>query len=1176
MKKTMFFLLGLLIASAMPGSGLGAQNVHFNVTVRTLDHSALTSANIYAATPGQAYCVSSTQLMPSWTGTALDLIPANYIAATTLSVSNVNGESFVSGNVDSATYDNSILVAFDANGRCYVLAGSTRQTLDTGYFYTAHLTRGAVDGNVITTMLPSITMVGTERAAIADDGGFFYTSLENAVAQCDDYAVLNFLDTVRLSSALNITHPVTIRQAGKPIISTYAATTGGLVNITGTSVSWFGHSVVEDVDMTAASGDLFYLDNATLVLRQFNATVPARCVVADNGSDLTVAGATFVTSGVEAVRINDGADVSISTMATTAPYLVVMDANATGTLTILEGTAAVNNIDADAFYRSGNYRLYKRTLALAAAQATDTVFLARDLAAGTTETISNSCIIDLNGNEILGTLNIDNNDGTVVLRNGKINNLAGVTGATGTLVIDGVDSVGNFLPGDLEVEILDGRFNNVNPATGANVTINGGKFNQKLSSYLAPRHVIDDNPDADASDFTYKVFVGYQVTFVNYNAREGQPGYADSTAVINTLDNRIIPAASRPSYVGSDTIFSAYYVDQNYTTPWNFLHDVLTSDTTLYAMWYVANPGDVVYTVYHHRQAVNLTYPSDFVDVTKGTASVGSLLHVGANIYNGFLPNVDSVSNTEIDTIVVSAVTTADTVFDFYYFRRSYNVNFSLNGGTLPAGVDSTATYLFGETVSYPVVTKPGYTFTGWSTSPATMPAFEFTTYAIFTRNTYPLTWSHVDTTVVYDGNAVTDVFATYNDTDHGATAFANITIVDGLGNTVSEARTAGVYTFIASPLDTNYLLTGNLQTTLTILPATLTVSGIDVDTAKTYDGNAVAVVNNMGTLSPVYGGDDVNVITQAHFDNALVGNGKTITATMVLTGADRGNYTVPVSQVVSVNGAIVDPIVFDAAQGDNGIQVNVNGYCIGDASGFNYYLTKGTANEYKLVYSDDAHGQGFTDVDWTTITTAGTIDIIVPSTAAALNYTAQLYLRDNVYHLESAPVQLTFTVNLSKDFVRPIFNDVMTIVDSLGTIDQTSVKWYRDGVYTGVDGPYFQETLAGGLTGHTYYVTFNFKDNPTNTLRTCDQADVTTRPAEHDFATTNVKAYPNPTVDRVTVSIENPTSFNHTLRVMNVMGVTLMETTFDNDSTEIDFSGFGVGPYTVSVDGIVVRVIKK
>ena len=78
------------------------------------------------------------------------------------------------------------------------------------------------------------------------------------------------------------------------------------------------------------------------------------------------------------------------------------------------------------------------------------------------------------------------------------------------------------------------------------------------------------------------------------------------------------------------------------------------------------------------------------------------------------------------------------------------------------------------------------------------------------------------------------------------------------------------------------------------------------------------------------------------------------------------------------------------------------------------------------------------------------------------------------------------------------------------------------------------------------------------------------------DAAVAMVTVYPNPTVDRVRVKVENSFYPMHVLRVMNVMGVTMLNTVFDGNETSIDFSGFANGAYTVSVDGVVNRVIKK
>ena len=350
-----------------------------------------------------------------------------------------------------------------------------------------------------------------------------------------------------------------------------------------------------------------------------------------------------------------------------------------------------------------------------------------------------------------------------------------------------------------------------------------------------------------------------------------------------------------------------------------------------------------------------------------------------------------------------------------------------------------------------------------------------------------------------------------------------------------------------------------------------VTVSGATVEPVKLFDGTTTATVLTMGTLTQIYGNDDVSVFTTAEYDNADAGEGKTITAYYTLMGVDAYNYMLATaSQVLTTDGAIVAPITPNPAQGDNGIVVNASGYCSGDASGIQYFLASGIADQYKLDYDQTAHDNGFTDVTWSNITTAGTIDITIPVDAVAQTYNATLTLRNSAHPTyESVPMAVSFLVNLSRNYTMPIFNDVISIVDTCHCIDQSSIKWYHNGIYVG-DGPYYQE--VGGLTG-SYHVTMTINGQ---NKQTCEQTDLTTIVPELATTQTNVTAYPNPVVDRVSINIENATSFTHTLRVMNVLGMTLVNTTFDGNTTAIDFSGFSHGAYTVSVDGIVVRVIKK
>lgn len=1163
MKKITFYLLGALLASVFPGNGLRAQNVQLHINAYPLDRAALASATIYAANPSLNYYVDAAQLDPSMVGSAFEVNATNLPISTDLTLVNADDMSYFTGTVDSTTYAMAFIVVRDVNNRSYVIGNVDRQQLDRGYFRSYNLFYSVVDGQYN----GSVTygeVVGQTTTPVVDSQFYFYTSLDSAVAHCAENSVLYLIDTLQLSSPMTISRPVTIYQSFAPIISTYAGTSP-LITVSNTEVSWFGTNTSSDITVVAGSGDIFDVDNSVFDLRQFNTTAAARTVVGRNGSTLTLAGCTLASAiDAEAVALYDASNATLSTVNVSGSTMAMMDASATGFLTILDSTAAATTatIDADAYFKSGNYRKYSRTLALSAAAANDTVFLTRNTAATRIDTISSRAIIDLGGNTILGSLYMDNASDTVFLQNGRVNYLSGTPAATGTLCIVDLDSVATLAPANLDVEILNGRFLSVTPATGANVTIKGGKYTQPLRSYLAPRCTMAPNTDADVVPFTYKVAQGYLVTFVNYNGRIGQAGYQDSTAIVNTVDNRIVPAPSRPTYVGSDTIFSAYFTSPAYNTPWNFLNDVLTSDTILYAKWYTYNPAtDARYTVYHHRQALDGSYPMSACDSTFGVTALNSPLTIYANIYAGFTPDNDSL---------MYATVTGDFTEDIYYTRDTFQVIYRTNGGSMPAGLDTIASNLYGAPVAYPTPVRPGYTFTGWVPVLNTMPAYNFITNAVYTQNSYPLTWTNANATVIYNGNAVNSVRATYVD-DNGATVNALLTITDASGNTVSEARTVGAYTITAAPVDPSYLLTGTLQTTLTIVPASVAVTGITTETAKLYDGNATAVVTSNGTPVPHYGNDDVNVNVTAQYDDASIGENKTITAYLTLTGADAYNYTLMSStQIVTTAGAIVAPMVFDASTGVNGIVVDAAGYCSGDASGINFFLTSGNVNQYKIDYDAAGHAEGFTDVNWTNITTAGLADIDIPVNAATGTYNAWLTLRNSAHpQFESPRVAVTFHVNLSRNYTMPIFSDVISIIDTCNCIDQSSIKWFHNNVYVG-DGPYYQE--VGGLTG-TYHATLTMNGVST---RTCEQTDVTTLVTEAPAAKVSVSVYPNPVERRTTIGIENSDHFTHTLRVMNVLGMTLVNTTFNGDSTELDLSSFGNGSYTVSVDGIVVRVIKK
>lgn len=1164
MKRTIFFVLGLLIASAMPGNGLRAQSIAIDVQVKTLDRAPLQSAKIYAGTVGVNYFVDSAHLSTEWTGDAAWI---DTIGFANLAVS--QGFNLL-GSVDSLTFANAFIVAIDTNNVAYVLGVASRDMRDTGIFRAAELFSGITGSTLSDVMYANSHMLGTGRQVIVDNELFGYSALDKALGLSTDNALLTFVDTVTAATPMVLDHTVTIAQNGFPLVSTHTDAAYPLVKVDGVALRWNGSDQRDTVYTPNLSGTLFQVVDGRFEASKavFNAGTQVASVEG-NGSASFDSCTLVSASDAQTILLADSATAASEASAFPGSHIAAFASAATGSFSIdaATGNSRRSDIAADAFYKADASLLFHPTLQLAAANADDTVFLNRNTAAGTSDTIADAIVVDLNADTVKGVLVLAHNLGNVYLQNGVANIISGADGVTGSLVLSTLDSVGNLLPGSLQVRVNGGRYNVVTPSTGADVTVFDGKFNQQVDTYLAPRHVLVDNDESDAASFAYKVVSGYKVTFVNYNGRIGQPGYADSVAVVDRADNLIIPAPGRPAYVGADTVFSAYFIDDQFSRPWNFLEDVLTSDTTLYAEWNIFNSlTDARYTVYHRRQALDGTYPDAATDSVHKVGTIGTVISLSPYTYAGFVAQ----------DLARVFVLNQDTTIEFLYTRDTFQIVYDLAGGSIISGVADTS-YAFGTPLTHPTVSRPGHTFLTWSPYTPFMPAHDVTLTAIYSQNDYLVSWSSTDSTVVYNGQPVDGITASYID-DDGTTLNGTITITDANGNEVSEARTVGSYVLHVAPLDSEYHLIGMLSTNLTIEPAPVVVNGVSVETAKLYDGNANAEVLSAGTPTPIYGNDDVTVSTVAFYDDATTGENKNITAAHTLVGADAYNYTLPSANVVvSTTGAILAPVVLDASQADNGIDVSANGYCSGDASNIGYYLQSGNPDQYKLKFDSAAVAEGFSNVAWSAITTAGQLAIDIPVNAASGDYNVDVTFRNSNYpQFESSPISVTFHVNLSRNLTMPVFSDVISIVDTCHCIDQSSVKWYHNGTYLGTtdpnyhDGPYYQE--VGGLTG-TYHVELTI--NGSND-RTCEQTDVTTIVSEAPVEAVSVSAYPNPAVDQVNVTIEHSSNSTHSLQVMSVLGVTLVNTTFSGNDTTVDFSTLDVGSYTLVVDGIAVRVLKN
>ncbi len=449
--------------------------------------------------------------------------------------------------------------------------------------------------------------------------------------------------------------------------------------------------------------------------------------------------------------------------------------------------------------------------------------------------------------------------------------------------------------------------------------------------------------------------------------------------------------------------------------------------------------------------------------------------------------------------------------------------------------------------------------------------------YALF-----PTLWEG-DSVVIYNSQLQTGLSASYvDDSNHTQTVTLTFTN-QGTGATLAGYPVnAGRYTVTARPVLPIDSL-ADATRLMVVEPATLNVLGAEVVVAKLVDGNADAEVSNQGTLQNIQGNDNISHVTTATFDNANAGYDKVITLHYALTGTTQmlNNYTLgTTSEPYAELGAILEPMVpdttgtgNDSTVADHGFDVYAYGYCTGSSYSLRYHLRSGNPDQYKIDFADIR----FTDVDWTNLSVTGaegTIDIDVPVDLPTGDYTMTVTFRDSRFPwIESSPITASFHVNLPETFTKPIFDNVITIIDTCHCF--SDIQWYHRAnasdtwqAIPGATGYYYQE--AGSLTGE-YFV--RAKMNGVETY-TCPQTDMNTLVTETRQKVA-INVWPNPTSESVNVNIsnENPT---HILRILNTVGLEMEHRTFDGESTRVDMSDYPRGSYMLSIDGIVVRVIRN
>lgn len=1174
MKKTLcvtLAVLGLLTLTGRDVQAQGTANGGVNLVVRTIDRAVLDAAWLYAATPGVNYFVDSAHLAADYTGTALPIDSLGTVTPLTIE----NG-FFITGSADTATYRSCFVLAHDANNRYYVLAGGTE--IDKGVFQSLPLFLGGDSiNNAGFPMTSTDNILMGSPAVIRDNELWEYTSMTTAVNWANismGINMLTFIDSVSLDNAVTVTRSFDVNQNGHAMVNN--VTSGSAFKVSGSNdVNWMGG--IANIVSNAGTGVLFELaDNSMLSISSVSATAAGNVVKMTDASHLIATSCSFTTNDAAGAVIlaedNSSASIDVVNFYGGANGIALAEGSHC-VVSVLENTVlnrmsgysqpltAYSYTDVD-----NGYRLYASTLRQVADSANGgAVYLVADIPAGVKDTLASPAMLQATGYSIADTLRVENAVGTVAIVGGTIE---AVTCSTDDAPLAlSVDSLGYLNPGFHNAILLEGRYVAIDQIAGASVSIRGGKYGSRYDSYLAPRFVFVENTDADAATFPWKVEAGYTVTWKNYDFMGN-----DTTILYNEPDNKIRPVLSSPRYPDSDTIFIAWWADSLFTTPWDFLRDTLSGPDTLWAQWHKFDPlTEAYYYVYHRR--LGITSDDDVTDTVRYFAAIGGTDTIVA-LHYAFYTAVT-------DTVFLSPVV-ADTVINMDYVRDTFQLTWNLVNGSFEDGHPLVERLAWGTPIVYPAdPVRRGYTFNGWANNPTVMPTFNLTVRATWSHTPYPLTWVHADDTLTYTSYPIDEVRATFTHDDIVDTAILNfLSHVDG--QVYDLPTRAGGYTVIARPQDTVFLLSDTVHF-FTIARAPIDVTGFEVEKEKFYDGTDSAVIVTMGTVNGVLGNDEVFLAdAHARFTDASVGENKGVIVYYGVAGVNVANYDLDTTaQLLHTDGAILAPFVVDSTAEGQGIAVNARGYCVGSDT-IRYYLESGSGvpDEYNLIFAQsDVDNQGFVNAGWQSLDAAnpGVIIMDIPATAAAGLYGAKLVFRNSSHpDLVSDTSRIGFIVNLPETYTMPLFSDVIALVDTCDCF--TDIHWFHstDGGATWTEvteaqGKYYYQE-EGGLTGQ-YYVAAKMNGVA---MFTCPQDDVTTLLADDNTPAATVNVYPNPAADRATVTISNSQASSHTLRVMSIMGVEMENTTFNGESIQLDLRGYANGSYTVSVDGIVVRVIKK
>jgi uncharacterized repeat protein (TIGR02543 family) len=179
-------------------------------------------------------------------------------------------------------------------------------------------------------------------------------------------------------------------------------------------------------------------------------------------------------------------------------------------------------------------------------------------------------------------------------------------------------------------------------------------------------------------------------------------GGTNNTSNPDSYTSGVGATLSNPTKTGYT--FGGWYDNANFTgTAITAISTTATGDVTLYAKWEVNT-----YTITYNLNGGT----NDAANTSTYTYGVGLTLSNPTQTGYAFGGWYDNASFTGTAITAVSTTTTGDVTFYAKWTANTYNITYSLNGGTNDAANTATYTYGIGLILSNP--TQTGYTFGGW------------------------------------------------------------------------------------------------------------------------------------------------------------------------------------------------------------------------------------------------------------------------------------------------------------------------------------------------------------------------------------------------------------------------------------------------------------------------------